>query len=143
MKLEALTPEQREAIRMRYIARAQLDSLRLHPDLCLRVLNDYGCNAVVVVHSVDTEDGDGAFEATRPQTGVRIRYFMSVLHCLVEDILTETAQADAGIAADGLTRLSELITTCELALTYIEDGVPRTAANRLYHTLNTVRGETT
>lgn len=100
-----LTPEQRAHVRMRFIARAQLDTLSFHPDLCRRVLNEYGCNVVEIEPTTDTKQG--IIEANWPTPAdQRSRYLGTYLPNLTERVLMLTAKADAAHAADSLKELT-------------------------------------
>lgn len=102
MKLNDLTPEQRAMVRMRFIARAQLSYLHLHDDLCLKVLNEYGCNVIIIERTTETKQG--CIEANWPHpASTRQRYLGTLLDHLTQRVLNDTAQADAIFAADALT----------------------------------------
>lgn len=97
-----IPPEQRAIVRMRYIARAQMRYLHLHADLCLRVLNDHGCNVVEIEPTTETKQG--CVEANWPTAASpRTRYLGTLLDYLTGRVLSDTAQADAAIAADALS----------------------------------------
>lgn len=102
IRMPAISPEQRAIIRMRYIARCQDATLHLHPDLCTRVLNDYGCNVVELEPTTDTKQG--LIEANWPTpTSARCNYLGTMLPQLARRILTETAATDATQAAYALS----------------------------------------
>lgn len=137
------TPDQRAIIRMRYIARNQLGTLYLHPDLCLKVLNDYGCNVVDMPQRAD------GIEATWPTlNSPRSFYSIDVLPRMAERILLQTAQDDAQHAARALTTHAELLCVCEAAehaLRSYEHGnsapdLAREVADHLHATIAKARG---
>lgn len=89
-------------VRMRFVARAQIDTLNLHPDLCLRVLNEYGCNVVEIEPTTETQMG--IIEANWPTpANLRTRYLGTLLQHLAARVLMLTAKEDAAIAARALT----------------------------------------
>ncbi len=100
------------AVKTRFIARSQLDTLRLHHDLCLQVLNDYGCEAELVPNPVfpvfpvfpSPDDDTSVVSASWPRPGKseRANYTMAVLPRMVEEILHLTEQLDAKIAATAI-----------------------------------------
>ncbi len=99
------------AVRTRYIARCQIDTLYLHLDLCLQVLGDYGCAPDVVRNPnallFPSSESLCIIVASWPRPGQseRANYTFSVLPSMVEKVLELTAQKDSVVAADAIGKI--------------------------------------
>lgn len=101
-------------VRVRYIARNQLyTTLTLFPELCLRVLDEYGCATEVIPNpnppwwGGEQEEHSVVVASWPLPTSERAHYAYSLLPRMVEKILELTEESDACVAADALGKLLE------------------------------------